>query len=541
MSHPLITARRDLIAFAKRIGVTEARLASGESHDRLKFYDESFPAEKLLALNESDFETLFGQFGTCLSGEIRAGELVLLELTPEVSAAQLEQLHNDISQHKTAHFEFEVDKAALLDVRGFAAVEHRNVIMWFFSKRFESLLHSAFADPTAIEESIWRSGQCRTGLVLLTDHSVEIRGSFLSIIGMSHLSEAQDIGVASDDVANRAKQQYTACRNAVRWEQEWTTFQSPNHLNVDCKDQDDQILQVLSALAANIGLLYTADRVRQLNGDIIATYATDHLRGDVSLLSIEQLSESFSASSAQAIRSIADWAYGEQWQPDRVRMVQVSVARTLSGPQPQSPDVLLARAETIRDDVLWHWKTFISQKVDRYVSEERELETEVAETVDGFESQVAEMIKSLSDTMLAAIGVLIGSFIAAAFQKEFNGTIFRIGMVAYMIYLAAFPGVYNMVHHLLRFRALHAIFLKRRSRFSKILGDDVTDEVVANDIANATGRFWIWFRVTVFALCFVLVLSIIAATAVPRAFATPPSKDDANTELGNSYRDTAYS
>ena len=170
--------------------------------------------------------------------------------------------------------------------------------------------------------------------------------------------------------------------------------------------------------------------------------------------------------------------------------------------------------------------------MDHYVAEERDLETQVAETVDGFESQVSEMIQSLSATMLAAVAVLIGSFIAAAFKDKFDERIFVIGVCAYMVYLLVFPGIYNMTHHLLRFGTADEIFQKRRGRFARILGDDATDRVIGEDIIKARRRFSIWFAVTAGTMLLVLFLSALAAAYIPRLFAQtpPPAPKAASTE-----------
>jgi hypothetical protein len=58
-----------------------------------------------------------------------------------------------------------------------------------------------------------------------------------------------------------------------------------------------------------------------------------------------------------------------------------------------------------------------------------QVETMVSETVVAFADRTAALTKSLTDTILAAVAVLIGSFIAAAFATPFNATLFRIGVL----------------------------------------------------------------------------------------------------------------
>jgi hypothetical protein len=193
------------------------------------------------------------------------------------------------------------------------------------------------------------------------------------------------------------------------------------------------------------------------------------------------------------------------------------------GNQPHSASDLICDSALIQGDVGWHWKTFVSDAVNRYVAEEADLENEVAEAVDNYETQVSAMIASLSGTMLAAVGVLIGSFIAAAFKDKFNTSVFVLGIVAYMVYLALFPGLYNMIHHSIRFRTINEIFEKRKERFSRLLGIDETSRIVGSQVSRAKSRFRIWFSVTIVALVAVLVLAGFAAYYVPPIFAVSPA------------------
>ena len=92
----------------------------------------------------------------------------------------------------------------------------------------------------------------------------------------------------------------------------------------------DELTRALAAVAANLSLLFVADRVREVNHRTVATFASDKARGDVYFLTSDDLNEQFPTSGAFELCGMANWAYAEQWQPDRVRLLQVTIARSLA-------------------------------------------------------------------------------------------------------------------------------------------------------------------------------------------------------------------
>jgi hypothetical protein len=129
----------------------------------------------------------------------------------------------------------------------------------------------------------------------------------------------------------------------------------------------------------------------------------------------------------------------------------------------------------------WHWKAFIENKVDAYMSQVQALEDYVASTVQAFTGQVSALIKSLSDTMLAAVGALLGSFIAALFKDKFDPTIFVIGMLIY----------------------------------AQRLYPENVDEIVGGQVAKSRRHFRRWFWATILAYAVVVFAAVMTAVLVP--------------------------
>ncbi|PXF55056.1 MAG: hypothetical protein C4B59_17600 [Candidatus Methanogaster sp.] len=125
------------------------------------------------------------------------------------------------------------------------------------------------------------------------------------------------------------------------------------------------------------------------------------------------------------------------------------------------------------------------------------------------------MIKSLSDAMLAAVAVLLGSFIAALFKDEFNPTIFTIGMVAYAVYVLIFPLFYNMRHQWERYQVLLDNFEERQLRFEDRLYQEKVSTIVGTQVTGSQRRFKRWFWATCAAYMVVIILAVVAALCVP--------------------------
>ncbi|NIS81918.1 MAG: hypothetical protein GTO14_17290 [Anaerolineales bacterium] len=130
------------------------------------------------------------------------------------------------------------------------------------------------------------------------------------------------------------------------------------------------------------------------------------------------------------------------------------------------------------------------------------------------------MIKALSDTMLAAVAALLGSFIAALFKDEFNPLIFRVGMWVYAAYVLLFPLLYNMLNRWGRYLKLVEDFDQRRSRFVVRLFEQKVEGIVGERVIKSRRSFLLWFWLTVLAYVMVIGLAIASTYVVPDWMAT---------------------
>jgi hypothetical protein len=149
------------------------------------------------------------------------------------------------------------------------------------------------------------------------------------------------------------------------------------------------------------------------------------------------------------------------------------------------------------------------------------LEDYIVATVNSFSNQISQIIKNLSDTILAAVGVLLGSFIAALFKDQFNPIVFRFGIICYIFYIIFFPLTYNMLNQWQYYKKLCANFEFRLMRFRKKLYSKKIDYIVSNQVIDSKRRFMQWFRITLATYIIVILLSALAAVYVPQIMQNP--------------------
>ncbi len=519
MTHRLQQLTDALQKFLARMAIAPSEVEGHETPQRIRF-SKILKAGPSRTLNQVDLQPLLDVLGPALNMSWRVGEYPVASVSGESSRVDLAELKTETRDDTEIEFVLEIDKSLLLSTCGFANQSRRHHVLFLFSGAFERTLRLALADPSVLESSIWPNAPTQA-VVLIADCSVMITGKLLVILGATELAARNTIPTVTEEHLHQEAAIHMACRDAIRWESPWTSFLTPEFLNisVDPESKETQFVKVLACVGANLAVLFTADRVRKSGSGVLATFIDGSSQFDLRLFAASDEFVDVVPADARAMVRLSVWACEERWRADKIRLVQISVVRVMSRLiGSNSCSQLIAMISGLEAEVKWHWKTFISEAVSKYVEEEAELENEISETVDGYESQVASMISSVSATVLAAIGVLIGSFIAAAFNPKFNATVFAVGIRAYAVYVLMFPGIYSMSHHWLRYKTTGQIFEKRKGRFVRLLGSEAANRIVGDDVVRAQVRFGRWFGITILALTLVILAATVLSFIDPDAF-----------------------
>jgi len=119
-------------------------------------------------------------------------------------------------------------------------------------------------------------------------------------------------------------------------------------------------------------------------------------------------------------------------------------------------------------------------------------------------------------SLLAAVGVVVGSFIAAILKSPFEAYIFWFGTGIYLGYLIVFPICVGLISAWQRFKDSQKAFQKRAVVFGKRLSPEEVTEIVSSTVKNSEGRFKKWFSATVVLYVVVVLLVLVAMVKVPR-------------------------
>jgi hypothetical protein len=261
-----------------------------------------------------------------------------------------------------------------------------------------------------------------------------------------------------------------------------------------------------------------------------ATYAGAQRSVAVPLLEKETLCEVSTSDGAAALVEIFEWAYDPHFYGDKLPLVQIGMAQALHAADAEvRPHLLLQNGPAIYEGLQVHWKALIERKVDAYVTQVRALEDTISETAQAFAQQVSDMIDDLTKNMLAAVGVVVGSFIGALFRDTFNPAVFSLGMLVYAAYVALFPLAFGMSNRREEYQALREAFEGRRARFEGLLYKERVKDIVGTRIRDSQARFEIWFARVKWAYIVLVAVAILAAALTPVIWsatsppATPPT------------------
>ncbi len=310
---------------------------------------------------------------------------------------------------------------------------------------------------------------------------------------------------------------YDACRDSVNWQAKWLDFLTPLHLAVADRCPDyDSIIKPLRVHQVNLCMMFTADWTREAPAGrtLVAIFSrsTRRRKVKVTLADPRRAGAGISARSVQDLIRVAVGAYQRS---SFIGLVQSAVAAALQDTESKDRyDLLTDRASELRDEIEARWKLFMEGELEEFMDQVQALEDYVADTVRTFSDQTSTMIKSLSDTMLAAVAVLLGSFVAMLASENFNPVILTIGVAVYLVYLVVFPLNYNMRQRQENYQALATQFDLRQRRFKERLYPKKVRGIVGEHVEKSKGRFERWFKWTVRAYWAVVGLFILIVVLV---------------------------
>jgi len=510
-----------LIAFSQILGNALPNWADREERWYIRYESETIAATLLQQIEFKHVQLLAQSYKRALSCRFLIGDEVLLDQEGFMDKDAFTRFEKELQRQPSLGFDFSLDKRKLLQEILGNPPDHMQYHLYFFSNTLDRLLQKSKLSD--LEKLLWEERAKKT-VIFVLDANISINGALLKITGGEYLTgwQAANDAPAVAQATSFAQSVYSNATRLLRWQKPWLQHLTPDYLFVEGKSENRELLLALNTHVVNAVLLYTADRTAERSGEFISTF--DGMRDSVVVPFAKSSDlQSIDKEGVEALFRIYRWAYEDKRHvAERLFFVQANVVQTLkAASEKKRCQLLVKNAPTIYSDLQWHWKGYVEDIVERYTEQIRLLEDYVSKTIQAFADQIAEITKTLTETMLAAVAVLIGSFIASLFSTDFNAIVFRIGMWTYAGYVFFFALLYNMTSQWSRYQAVIGDFRVRQKRFENYMGREKVRQLATEGIEKSKKRFLKWFWLTVVLYLCLAILGLFAGAYVPGAIQNP--------------------
>ena len=513
MGRALTIRNEPLVSLGVTLGIERDQMVAWERPD-LIHRQFTVPVEAMRGLEYSVIQAARDEYGGAFSLEFRTGDLIDIRID---AATTPDKIRGFLAGTSTGHdVVIRVGKVELLARLGLddSSVETR---LFFFTDALCALLKRGL---TAVESDLWETPTKGLRIYLMDSESALV-GPWLSIVSIDRpASEPPSAGeVARAQRIGMERDRY------IGWDDAFVQNLTPAQLHVSGESDNAELVDITCGQFVSLSSLYLCDRARAIVRRDGGREIRAEFRGQahVAMIPIEDGAplSGVDQSDLGSVAELTDWVYsadpatGNDWIADRLPFVQTRVAQLLEGrPESGRLKAFTDSARYLVEGLEWQWKAFIENRISAYLENRKELEGLVGDTVVDFRERASELVKNLSDSILAAVAVMVGTFIAAAFDKPFNEDLFRIGMIAYAAYVLIFPGILGVASSAARFRSARADFDHRMTSFRRLLGDEA-DDAVGGRVEQAGNGYLMW-GVTVSVLyAVVTVAAFVAADRIP--------------------------
>lgn len=551
--HLWIDPAEPLRNLARVLNFSPDSLSLAEKPDGLTYTPEFSPKDlafppndpektKKLAELDAAFKRLRSRYGSAVILKFKIGNLEILNL--DYGAVELEKFYQQALKGKVgldlilnkqdlqAHWKV-ADPLALTKLFLFpeALVRALSVPL----KELEQSANSVFKGFTGDRKLI----------LLAPDHNaqdptkgLQLNGEYLAVLGGASVARWREFLPQPAPVGVSPKLNvYAEAVNNLKWTRVLLQRLTPLHLNVNCRDvttgveqkpnKSDPIVSALLAQMLALSVLYTARESRfpeNNGGPWPAVYAADKYLARIEVPQTASISAMLLSDRVPkpwdvytSIAQLVEWVYKEKLGiGNRLEVVQAVVASFMEDYEAsKSLEQLVLKAAEIFQRVESRWTAFIDEKLKKYFSQIKELEERVESTTKSYNEQVQTLTKGITDNMLAAIAVVVGSFIAAIFKSPFQTYIFVFGVLIYTLYLLAFPMIVGLTSAWQRFKDARNGFRKHQLEFTKRLSEDEVNDIVGTRVSENESRFKTWYRTTWILYSVVVALMVLAMLVVP--------------------------
>ncbi len=501
---------------AELVGITDG-LDVYETPDEWKYYRVIDTSRLAAAAKFAAFEALLPElrkhYGDALSLRFKSkGDWTEFEMSAAKLNEPLVDLRAAVDERASLTLDITIDKAAVAAQRN---LTDRSVVTRLFLYE-EALAHVLSSPLMDLDGQLFSNVPPGRKLIILIDsHDIFLDGPWLAIVGGKFVPQWRDtIGDPHGEPLMLALRQ-----RKVIWNDFVLHRLTPLHLilRVNSAAVDDRILAALHGPLFVCSVLFLA---RRSTWDIAtrtwtSTFAADRQETDV-LLAPPSTPRKPEWDAACAMAEMARWAYETDRADDRLTVVQQTVVDALQNNNAETNGTEIFRlAADLFLRASRGWEAFIRGELKKYIEQVKALEETVAVTAKDYNEQVGTLAATVIANMLAAVGVVLGSFLVAVFKSPFDENIFQFGTAVYVIYLIAFPIAVGLLATRQRFNRSAETFAARKASFKQRIPEKEVDEITVSILGKSESWFRNWFAGCIIAYGVVVIVLIAAILKLP--------------------------
>jgi hypothetical protein len=501
---------RTLIRFCQKIGiqaeVAKEAEALGEYH-----LVADVPVGSLKRISVADLEDLIREFHDALSLLIGISDgPPLLEIREGKADIDLAQALRHIARRDDTlklRFDLSLNKAAIMGQHGLPD-DQCHALFYLFEENLARFLRS----PLPRLDDLLFVARYKPTVIVVSDATLHYAGPFLTIVDEDSVAHVGAKRSPFDPkLRSRVDKYHTTAFDSLSWLGFQLKHLTPLHFLCQRIDGGtDDLDSILADHSLHLCILYTANRSSYDDGHLQASYASSERTTTLTLEAGVTV-----PNGDNLLPRLALWPYSGR-ETDRLTIFQNVVARELESDDPKENYHRFARQlRHLLYEARWHHRVFLDGQIDQHFEQVQKVIGYVAEVAKEVSQALESVTKTLTDALLATVGVIVLTLLASLIKNETQGIIFKMGMRAYAIYLLLFQGFYRMGSIGHSYVLLRRETDERLATYARRLGKERV-EALASPLARRKGQFLVWFWLTIVVYVVIITLIWTLGDSLPR-------------------------
>jgi len=429
-----------LIEFCQKLGVGSQALKGAESSDLLTL-TTTCSVSALTQLTAADCGVLLQALGASLTLRIHLAEAVFyVQIEAGMSQRPFDEGLEEMRKRPgttEVQIELKIAKAEILRQLSLLRETHHS-LFYFFWENGAKLLTA----PLLQLDTLLFTAPSKPTLIVVSEAGARFKGKLLQVIGEDEASAvSQSPPAISKDLQEQLDRFYADEASRPGWIGFKLKYLTPLHFIGDwSRTSNEKVSQATTKLLLDLCLLFTANRTSY---DEQSHRFQSCFSNSDRTIKLEFDRQPLTLQPTKLLTELADWISSGKDQ-DRRTIFQTTAARMLVSEAPAAAYTLFAQSlASLYAEACWHYRVFVDEKVDKHFEDIQKLSNYVAETAKKISENIDLVTKSITDALLATIGVLVVTVLAALVKNDASTSIFMISLRVYAVYLA-FYALYRM-------------------------------------------------------------------------------------------------